>query len=367
MKIALDYGHCLSGADSGAQGNGYREEKCTRDIGKRVKEKLERLGHKVIVVSPDSANSISESLSIRVNRINNERPDMSISIHLNSGGGTGSEIFTKGARSFSEPANILKEFEKLGYRNRGIKNGNIFALVGSVNNSKAMLVECCFIDSANDMKAYNPEKIATAIVKGIDNRELGSGSGETSKPEEGEETKLPVTGVVNKYLNLNKNVERWRVYPTNKAPVIGNEVGFLSPSKYGGLTYKILGNPQSDVYTITTTSFGTVNIYAPRDAYSTITESGGSNTNNNSNNNSNKKYLNLLKHVSSWRVYPLSKETVIGNEVGTLAPSRYGGLSYEILGNPQTNVYTINTSSFGKVNIFAPKDRDSSITNSPIY
>ena len=359
MKIALDYGHCLSGADSGAQGNGYREEQCTRDIGKRVKEKLERLGHQVIVVSPDFANSVSESLAIRVNRINAEKLDMSISIHLNAGGGTGSEIFTKGARSFLEPTNILKEFEKLGYRNRGIKNGDIFALVGSVNNNKAMLVECCFIDSVNDMKAYNPEKIATAIVKGIDNREVGSGSGETSKPEQG--TKPPVTGVVNKYLNLNKSVERWRVYPTNKAPVIGNEVGFLAPSQYGGLTYKILANPQTDVYTINTTSFGTVNIYAPRDAYSTITESNGSNNNNN------KKYLNLLKHVSSWRVYPVSKAPVIGNEVGTLAPSRYGGLSYEILGNPQTNVYTINTSVFGKVNIFAPRDKDSSITANPIY
>lgn len=367
MKIALDYGHCLSGADSGAQGNGYREEQCTRDIGKRVKEKLERLGHQVIVVSPDFANSVSESLSIRVNRINAQGPDMSISIHLNAGGGTGSEIFTKGARSFSEPANILEEFKKIGYRNRGIKNGDVLALVGSVNNSKAMLVECCFIDSANDMKVYNPEKIATAIVKGIDNRELGSGSGETSKPEEGQGTKPPVKGTINKYLNLNKNVERWRVYPTNKSPVIGNEVGFLSPSKYGGLTYKILANPQTDVYTINTTSFGTVNIYAPRDAYSTITESDGSNNNSNNNNNSNKKYLNLLKHVPSWRVYPLSKAAVIGNEVGTLAPSRYGGLSYEVLGNPQTNVYTINTSVFGKVNIFAPQDKDSSITTSPIY
>lgn len=359
MKIALDYGHCLSGSDTGAQGNGYREEQCTREIGKLVKSKLERLGHKVIVVSPDYANSVSESMAIRVNAINAQIPDISVSIHLNAGGGTGTEIFTKGARSFSEPSNMLKEFEKLGYRNRGIKDGNVFALVGSVNNSKAMLVECCFIDSANDMKTYNAEKIATAIVKGIDSSELGSGSGEGSNPGKGENTKPPVTGTVNKYLNLNKIVERWRVYPTHKAPVVGNEVGFLSPSKYGGLTYKIFNNPQTDVYTISTTSFGTVNIYAPRDGYSTITEVAES--------NNNKKYLNLLKHVPTWRVYPLSKSAVIGNEVGSLAPAKYGGLSYEILGNPQSNVYTINTSTFGKVNIFAPQDKDSTITTSPIY
>lgn len=367
MKIALDYGHCLTGSDTGAQGNGYREEKCTRDIGKKVKEKLEKLGHQVIVVSPDFANSVSESLSIRVNAINVQKPGISVSIHLNAGGGTGSEIFTKGATTLKEASDILKEFEKIGYRNRGIKDGNVFALVGSVNNSKAMLVECCFIDSANDMKIYNIEKISDAIVKGIDSRELGAGSGEINKPESGGTTTSPIIiGNKTKYLNLNKNVERWRVYPTSKAPVIGNEVGFLSPSKYGGLTYKIVATPQADVYTIITDSFGTVNIYAPRDEDSTITEVA-ENNNNNITVNSNKKYLNLIKHVPSWRVYPLNKQPIIGNEVGSLAPARYAGLSYEILGNPQTNVYTINTASFGKVNIFAPQDKDSSITTSPIY
>lgn len=81
----------------------------------------------------------------------------------------------------------------------------------------------------------------------------------------------------------------------------------------------------------------------------------------------NKKYLNLNKHVNSWRVYPTTKAPVIGNEVGSLAPSRYGGLSYEILGNPQVDVYTIKTEMFGYVAIYAPRDNDSSITEKPIY
>lgn len=53
MKIALDYGHCLSGADTGLVGNGYKEQDCTREIGKLVKAKLEALGHTVIAVAPD--------------------------------------------------------------------------------------------------------------------------------------------------------------------------------------------------------------------------------------------------------------------------------------------------------------------------
>ena len=36
MKIVLDYGHCLSGPDTGASGNGYREEVCTEKLEKKL-------------------------------------------------------------------------------------------------------------------------------------------------------------------------------------------------------------------------------------------------------------------------------------------------------------------------------------------
>lgn len=65
-----------------------------------------------------------------------------------------------------------------------------------------------------------------------------------------------------KYVVLPSTVSSWRVYPINKAPVKGNEKGFLNPKKFGGLEYTILGNPQKDVYTIQTSDFGKANIYA---------------------------------------------------------------------------------------------------------
>ncbi|VYU07529.1 N-acetylmuramoyl-L-alanine amidase [Clostridium tertium] len=356
MKIVLDYGHCLSGPDTGASANGYREELLTREIGKAVRAKLEKLGHTIIVVSPDYASSVSNSLSRRISAANAARPDISVSIHLNAGGGRGTEIYTKNGVKLSEAVAILIEMSNIGYVNRGVKDGSALALVGSIV-AKSMLVETCFIDSS-DMSIYNPDKISTAIVKGL----VGTSSTIPSTPQ------VPTnpSNNANKYLNLLSHVARWRVYPTTKAPTVGNEVGFILPSNFGGLSYKIIANPQADVYTINTSSYGTVNIYAPRDKDSTITASplyGGSSPSN----SVNKKYLNLKNIVPSWRVYPLSKAPIIGNEVGSLAPSRYGGLSYEILGNPQTDVYTINTESFGKVNIYAPRDNDSSITSSPIY
>lgn len=73
-----------------------------------------------------------------------------------------------------------------------------------------------------------------------------------------------------KTLHLPANVATWRVYPLNKAPRVGNECGFLLPSKFGGLSYAIEANPYPNVYTITTQAFGRVNIYAGPDTVATI-------------------------------------------------------------------------------------------------
>ncbi|MED4787478.1 N-acetylmuramoyl-L-alanine amidase [Bacillus atrophaeus] len=73
-----------------------------------------------------------------------------------------------------------------------------------------------------------------------------------------------------KYVYLPASADSWRIYPTNKAPVKGNECGLLRPKKFGGLKYEVLGNPQTDVYTIKTDQFGKVNIYAAKSTGATI-------------------------------------------------------------------------------------------------
>lgn len=68
------------------------------------------------------------------------------------------------------------------------------------------------------------------------------------------------------------------------------------------------------------------------------------------------KTVSLPASATSWRVYPLDKAPVVGNEVGRLNPSLFGGLTYDILGEPQANVVTIQTRDFGKVNIYVGAD-----------
>ncbi|OOM81829.1 sporulation-specific N-acetylmuramoyl-L-alanine amidase [Clostridium puniceum] len=167
MIIALDYGHCLSGADTGAQGNGYKEQECTREIGTLVKTRLEALEHTVIEVAPDSASSVSSSLNARVNN-SPRNADLFVSIHLNAGGGVGTEVFTYGARELQGARNILNNIVSLGFVNRGIKDGSKLYVVKGPS-CPSMLIELCFIDTYSDMVKYaaNKENLANAIVSGI--------------------------------------------------------------------------------------------------------------------------------------------------------------------------------------------------------
>lgn len=165
MKINLDMGHTLTGGDTGAEGNGRKEQDCTREIGYKVKAKLEALGHSVNVCSVDSATTLNESLAARVNNANANGGDLYVSIHLNAGGGHGTEVFTYGGKELSYARNVLNNICSLGYTNRGIKGANLYVI--NHTNMPAMLIECCFIDSSEDMNKYNAENIANAIVKGL--------------------------------------------------------------------------------------------------------------------------------------------------------------------------------------------------------
>ena len=62
-------------------------------------------------------------------------------------------------------------------------------------------------------------------------------------------------------LCLPADAEKWRVYPMDKPPIVGNECGFLLPSKFGGLEYDIIGWTQPDVAIIETRDFGQCQIY----------------------------------------------------------------------------------------------------------
>lgn len=68
-----------------------------------------------------------------------------------------------------------------------------------------------------------------------------------------------------------------------------------------------------------------------------------------------KQTVTLPKTAKEWRVYKTNVVPVVGNECGKLKPSKFGGLTYEILAKPQKDVVTIQTQDYGKVNIYVGK------------
>lgn len=78
-------------------------------------------------------------------------------------------------------------------------------------------------------------------------------------------------------------------------------------------------------------------------------------------------YVNLHPVRETWNVYPLDKEPVAYNAIGKLSPKQFGGLSYKVLYNYGSNVYQIETQSFGKVKIWCPNDNEGCVSTTQMY
>lgn len=180
---------------------------------------------------------------------------------------------------------------------------------------------------------------------------------------------------IGKFLNLHPHMESWAVYNVDGPYTTEHKIGTLAPAQFGGLSYMILDEKGGDVYIIQTESFGRCAIWAPQDNDSNITyERTYSNGDNHGSGGGslqpvtgNGKFLNLKAHMQSWAVYNVDGPYTTEHKIGTLAPAQYGGLSYQILEEKGGDVYIIQTESFGRCAIWAPRDNDSSISSSPEF
>ena len=166
MKIAIDLGHGV-GQDRGAAGI-VTEESIINAVGSLVIAKLKALGHTVLEVRPQYANSVSDSLIKRVDLANANNVDLFVSIHANAGGGRGTEVFTYRGNELEQAREVLNNIVDLGFINRGIKSSNLFVI--NKTSATAMLIEVCFVDTKSDVDLYNSigaEKVANAIVEGV--------------------------------------------------------------------------------------------------------------------------------------------------------------------------------------------------------
>lgn len=166
-KFAIDPGHGdvdgSLGGDGGAVGY-LNEQICVLDIANRLISKLQAMGHEAWNVRPVRALSVVDSLQKRCDAA--DRADYMVSIHLNSGGGRGSEVFAMSEEGYNLASRVLKELVSIGFTNRGVKDGSHLYVIRH-SRPAAILVECCFVDTQEDANKYNSEKIANAILMGL--------------------------------------------------------------------------------------------------------------------------------------------------------------------------------------------------------
>ena len=171
MKIGINCGHTVSGQPGCGAVGFINESDETRKVGYKLMEYLKSAGHTVVNCTNDKAASTNENLSKIVAMANAQPLDLFVSIHFNSARGKGTEVFTYGGKEHAEALNILKNMSKLGFTNRGVKDGSSLYVVKRTN-AKAMLIEVCFVDTKSDVELYE-QRGANAVAKAICNAITG--------------------------------------------------------------------------------------------------------------------------------------------------------------------------------------------------
>lgn len=171
MKIGINCGHTISGPGYGAVGL-IKESEHTRQVGYALMEKLMSEGIEVVDCTVNRADTNLAYLERAVTLANQENLDWFISVHFNASKehkGRGIEAFTYQGKQHPQAVKICEQVEKLGFRNRGIKNGSHLYTVRNTK-AKAILIEVCFCDNEEDIRLYQKvgvEAIATAIAEGL--------------------------------------------------------------------------------------------------------------------------------------------------------------------------------------------------------
>ena len=178
MRICIDPGHNYSDYDTGAVGNGLREQDITFEIADRLKKLLTNAGIEVTMTRGKITDNVGvnakDSINQRVRIANNTRCDLFVSIHCNShknknSNGTETLVFGFGgqAEKLAQKINgsIVSALETY---DRGIKARTDLGVLEDTS-MPAVLIETAFISNAGDahLLRNNQKEFAEAICRGI--------------------------------------------------------------------------------------------------------------------------------------------------------------------------------------------------------
>ena len=173
MKVFLSAGH--GGSDPGAVANGVKEKDLNLSIAKACRDFIMKHG---VSVKMSREKDENDPLADEIRECNAFAPDLAVSIHNNAGGGDGAEVFHHhgGGKGKVLAENILAEIVKAGQNSRGAKirkNASGKDYYGFIRETAApaVIVECAFVDNAQDVKILASEAqkkaMGEAVAKGV--------------------------------------------------------------------------------------------------------------------------------------------------------------------------------------------------------
>lgn len=181
MVINVHAGHNPDGRIACGAIGLLKESTQARNVKNEVIRQLQLMGHTVYDCTCDNGVNQQDVLNKIIKKCNAHKAELDVSIHFNSaandlkgdGKTTGTEVYiyspTAGAKEYAE--RTVNAIASLGFRNRGVKNNTSLRVLRETA-APAMLIECCFVDDADDAKLYSSQAMASAIVYGITGRRL---------------------------------------------------------------------------------------------------------------------------------------------------------------------------------------------------
>ncbi len=179
IRIFIDQGHNPSGPNTGAEGNGLREQDITYVVGMYLAQLLKRDPRFRVRVSrptPETVLGVNNltSLQTRVNMANSWPADYFISIHCNANVNptiNGSEVYVY--QTFTQAYWLAQHIliglvEQAGTRDNGVRvNPSLFVLRRTTMT--AVLVELAYLTNPSDAEklANDPQGFARGIYYGI--------------------------------------------------------------------------------------------------------------------------------------------------------------------------------------------------------
>ncbi|MCX4472943.1 N-acetylmuramoyl-L-alanine amidase [Micromonospora sp. NBC_01655] len=167
-RVYIDPGH--GGTDPGAVGNGLQEKSLTLDISLQLRNILQ--ANWSVDVRMSRTTDITRSLTYRTDDANAWGANLFVSVHINSGGGTGFESYryptsdsaTVSLHNALHPR-VLSGMRSIGtVTDRGQKTANFHVL--RETTMPAVLTESLFIDTVADANLLKRADFITAVARG---------------------------------------------------------------------------------------------------------------------------------------------------------------------------------------------------------